>query len=47
MDTEFTYVFTVTLTFEIKPLVKILANPKVMDNNNYYCVKYYLDQTWQ
>ena len=44
---EFAYVLTVTFTLEIKQLVNIMANPKVMDNNNYYYVKYYLDPTWQ
>ena len=39
--------FTVTFTLEIKPLVKIMANPEVMDNNNYYYVKYYLNPIWQ
>ena len=26
LDTEFAYVFTVTFTLEIKPLVKIMVN---------------------
>ena len=37
-DTDFRYVFTVTLTLEILPWVKDMTHPLVMDNN---CVKYY------
>ena len=37
-DTDFGYVFTVTLTLEIWPWVKVMTHPWVMDNN---CVKYY------
>ena len=43
-DTDFGYVFTVTLTFEIWPWVKFMTHPWVMDND---CVKYYPDPTWQ
>ena len=43
-DTDFGYVFTVTLTLEIRPWVKVMTHPWVMDNN---CVKYYPDPTWQ
>ena len=36
----FGYVWTVTLTLEIWPWVKVMTYPWVMDNN---CVKYYPD----
>ena len=41
-DVDFEYVCTVTLTLEIRPWVKFITHPWVMDN---YCVKYYPDQT--
>ena len=40
-DTDFRYVFTVTLTLEIWPWVKVMTHPWVMNNN---CVKYYPDR---
>ena len=40
-DTDFGYVFIVTLTLEIWPWGKVMTHPWVMDNN---CVKYYPDQ---
>ena len=43
-DTDFGYVFTVTLTLKIWPWVKVMTHPWVMNNK---CVKYYLDPTWQ
>ena len=42
-DTDFGYLCTVTLTFEVWLRAKVMTHPWVMDNN---CVKYYLDQTW-
>ena len=39
-----TDVCTVTLTFEIWPLVKIMTHPWVMEH---YYVKYHSDPTWQ
>ena len=41
-DTDFHYVCTVTLTLGIWPWVKVMTNPRVMDNN---CVKLYPDRT--
>ena len=46
LDTHFGYVCTMTLTSEMWPWVKIMTQPWVMDNNNYY-VKYHTDPTWQ
>ena len=43
-DTDYQYMCTVTLTFEIWPWVKVMTHPWVMDNN---CVKYNPDPTWQ
>ena len=43
-DTDFGYVCTVTLTLKIRPWVKVMTHPWVMDSN---CVKYYPDPTWQ
>ena len=37
MDMDFGYVFTVTLTFEMWPLVMVMIHPWTIDN---YCVKY-------
>ena len=42
-DTDFRYVCTMTLTFEIWPWVKNMAHPWVMDNN---CAKHF-PETWQ
>ena len=42
-DTDFQYVCTMTLTFEIWPWVKVMTHPLVIDNK---CVKY-PDQTCQ
>ena len=36
-DTDFQYMRTVTLTLEIRPWVKVMTHPWVMDSN---CVKY-------
>ena len=41
-DTDLGYVCTVTLTLEIWPLVKVMTNPGVIDNN---CLIYYPDPT--
>ena len=43
-DTDFGYVCTVTLIWEIWPWVKIMSHPLVKVN---ICVKYYPDPTWQ
>ena len=43
-DTDFGYVFTVTLTLDVWPWVKVMTHPWVTANN---CVKYYSDLTWQ
>ena len=43
-DTDFWYVWTVTLTLEIWLWVKVMTHPQVMDIN---CVKYYPDPTWR
>ena len=43
-DTDFRYVYTVTLTLEIWLSVKLMTRPWVMDNN---CVKYHQDPPWQ
>ena len=43
-DTDFGYMCIVTLTLEIRPLIKVMTQPWVMDNN---CVIYYPDPTWQ
>ena len=39
-DTDFQYMWTVTLTLEIWPWIKVMTHPWVMDNNH---VKYYPD----
>ena len=41
-DKDFSYVCTVTLTLEIWPLVKVMTQPWVQENNH---AKYYLDPT--
>ena len=43
-DTDFGYVYTMTLTLEICSSVKVMTHPWVKDNN---CVKYYPYPTWQ
>ena len=40
-DVDFWYVYTVTLTLEIWPCVKVMTRPSVMGN---ICVKYYPEQ---
>ena len=43
-DTDFGYVYTMTLTLEIRPYVKLMTHPWVMDSN---CVNNYPGAIWQ
>ena len=43
LDTDFRYMYTVTLTLEIWPWVKFMTHPWVMYSN---CVKHYPHPTW-
>ena len=43
-DTDFWYACTVTSALEIRPWVKIMTHPWVMNNN---CVNNHPDQTWK